>query len=308
MEPTETACSQTGITGMMDWAHLSSRALLAITGPDRLDFLNGLITQSIPENAPFFSALLLHNGRFFTDFFGMHLGETLLLDCAKAHHADLCHFLTPYSLLHNVYLHDATHHYAVCAAIGPEAGALINDPLIQNYRSQGSIVYTDPRNALMGLRACVPYAIWNELPTPIMNPCNESAYHRQRIQLGIAEGAYDLIHRQSIILEYGYHNHHAISWTKGCYMGQELMARTFHRGMVRKKIYSIHLTDGHFPESGSELFALLSDGTGVQRVGWMGSHCDASGLAVIHESALSPQLVLYTDSSMAGKFSVTLSM
>jgi folate-binding protein YgfZ len=183
---------------------------------------------------------------------------------------------------------------------------LLEDALLSECISRGSIIYTDPRNAKMGLRAWVPYAIWNELPSSVMHACDESAYHKHRIRLGLAEGAYDLIQRQSIILEYGYQNNQAISWTKGCYMGQELMARTFHRGTLRKHIHTIHLVDGVFPKSGSELFAVLSDELQAQRVGWMGSHQGNLGLAVLHESAMSPFLSLYTDESLAGPFSATI--
>jgi folate-binding Fe-S cluster repair protein YgfZ len=61
-------------------------------------------------------------------------------------------------------------------------------------------------------------------------------------------------------------------------MGQELMARTFHRGVIRKHLYRATLQWGAFPESGTPLV-----NADQARMGWMGSHCENVGLMVLHE-------------------------
>jgi folate-binding protein YgfZ len=164
-------------------------------------------------------------------------------------------------------------------ALGPDAANLKQDSPFYDEKNLGALFYTDPRHPDLGLRALIPYALWNELPHPYLNPCPESVYHHHRIRLGIPEGGYDLVHDQSIVLEYGYQNINAISWTKGCYMGQELMARTFHRGVIRKSCYHATLQWGSFPEWGTPLINPRDQA----RIGWMGSHWGRDCLMVLHE-------------------------
>jgi hypothetical protein len=307
---------------MIPWVGLNSRALIAITGPERIDLLQGLVTQKISEKEPCFSAILTPQGRFFTDFFVVHTEKQLLLDCAKIHHGPLLKLLMPYSLLHDASLHDWSTHYGVCAAMGEQAGSLMRESPFYDDRDLGAIFYTDPRHPSMGVRALVPYSIWNEIPHLFLDQSPESAYHNHRIGLGIPEGAYDLIHQHSVILEYGYQHIHAISWEKGCYMGQELMARTFHRGVLRKHLYRITLVEGVFPPSGTELSANGDDAPSSapehQRVGWMGGHCGLYGLAALHQCVRNPEkplepILLYSGHSNSGhsnlqSFSVLLDL
>jgi folate-binding protein YgfZ len=279
MESTETTGLETRIERMISWCSLPSRSLIAISGPERIAFLDGLCTQKISPSEAGFSALLTPKGRFFADFFTFPTENSLILDCAQAHHAPLMDVLQFYAPLHDVSLHDYSTRYGVCAALGPDGINLHAEfPFYQNC-TPTALFYTDPRHPDLGLRALIPYDLWNALPHPCLNPCPESVYHHHRIHLGIPEGAYDLVHDQSIILEYGYQHMNAISWTKGCYMGQELMARTFHRGVIRKHLYRATLQCGVFPESGTPLVSAND----LARIGWMGSHCGDAGLMVLHE-------------------------
>jgi hypothetical protein len=263
---------------MISWCSLPSRGVIGIAGPERLAFLEGLCTQKLTSSEASFSALLTPKGRFFTDFLTLPVENSLILDCAKIHHAPLMKVLQFYAPLHDVSLHDYSSRYAVCAALGPDGAKLRQESPFYDQKNLGALFYTDPRHPDLGLRGLIPYDLWNELPHPYLNPCPESVYHHHRIHLGIPEGAYDLVHDHSIILEYGYQNINAISWTKGCYMGQELMARTFHRGVIRKHLYRATLQWGAFPESGTPLV-----NADQARMGWMGSHCENVGLMVLHE-------------------------
>lgn len=322
---------------MIPWCALTSRALLALHGCEAVSFLQGLVTQDLRDleggnlgkhgkpSLAVFSAILTPQGRFFSDFFVYPTPGGLLLDCAKDHLEALIRLLQPYAMLHQVSLHPVPS-YAVCAALGPEALELQDKgllyPKIQSrYREtfskegdnsygfgrEGALFFKDPRHPHMGLRAWVPYVMWNELPHALCIPSRESTYHHHRMGLGMAEGAYDLVREQSIILEYGYQHMQAISWTKGCYMGQELMARTFHRGALRKHLYRVSLVEGSFPPVGSPLRS--QEGSGIptdqgptslnhgvesqqecpspRRVGWMGGHGEKHGLAVLHETFVS---------------------
>jgi len=308
---------------MIPWCSLNSRSILAIHGPERIAFLQGLVTQNITDNGPLFSAILTPQGRFFSDFFALNTPQGLFLECAKNHQATVLEFLEPYSRLHDVSLRDCTTQYGVCAGLGQAAVRLLEQSPFYT-KASGVMIYTDPRHPNMGIRAWVPYALWNDLPHLCLYPCQESDYHAHRMAVGIAEGV-DLIPQQSIILEYGYNDIQAISWTKGCYMGQELMARTFHRGVVRKHLYRLQLISGHFPPSGTTLYRAHQGAesasadtpergdSSTHRIGYMGSHEGLWGLASLHESVengptISPQepIFLYLEGDFRMSFSVLL--
>ena len=68
---------------------------------------------------------------------------------------------------------------------------------------------------------------------------SERVYDWQRWQLGIAETTKEMIPEKAIPLEHSLHHFHSFSFNKGCYLGQELMARVFHTGVLRKKVFPI---------------------------------------------------------------------
>ena len=64
-------------------------------------------------------------------------------------------------------------------------------------------------------------------------------YDRLRISLGVPDGSRDLPVEKAILLENGFDELNAIDWDKGCYLGQELTARTRYRGLVRKRLMPV---------------------------------------------------------------------
>jgi len=68
-------------------------------------------------------------------------------------------------------------------------------------------------------------------------------YHQRRINFRIPEGYYDLTKDKSYIFEFGFDNFSAISYQKGCYVGQETTARNHYRGQLRKKIFLFEIEE-----------------------------------------------------------------
>ncbi|WP_375731179.1 YgfZ/GcvT domain-containing protein, partial [Azospirillum sp. B506] len=81
-------------------------------------------------------------------------------------------------------------------------------------------------------------------------PRDSGDYDRLRLSLGIPDGTLDLIPEKSIPLESRMDALNAISWDKGCYMGQELTARTKYRALIKKKLFPVSI-DGLTPEAGT---------------------------------------------------------
>ena len=77
-----------------------------------------------------------------------------------------------------------------------------------------------------------------------------AAYDRMRLEAGVPDGSRDMLVEKAILLENNMDELHAISWQKGCYMGQELTARTRYRGLVRKRLFPV-VVEGALPEAGT---------------------------------------------------------
>jgi len=96
----------------------------------------------------------------------------------------------------------------------------------------------------------------------------------------LPDGSRDLEAEKTVLLEAGFDDLGGISWTKGCYMGQELTARTRYRGLLKRRLVPVSIA-GPTPPSGSSVLR-----AGVE-VGTMRSACDGAGLAVLRLEALS---------------------
>lgn len=285
--PKNPQTAQPGQRLMNIWSCLKSRHILRLSGTQARPFLHGLVTQDLMQDqAVWFAALLTPQGRFLADFFVIPHGHDLLLDVAKDHVESVLKVLSPLAVFHDVHLSDDLGHWAVCAGLGPEIASIL--PPSAPLTGHEAFFYADPRKIPMGVRALVPYRSLVDRPHPLLLAQNEQAYHRYRWAQCVAEGAYDLVTNRSIILEYGYDALGALSWTKGCYMGQELMARTHHLGHVRKKPYCVWSSVA-LPEKGT---ALWKEG---QRLGMMGGSVKERdrwmGLAILDGDCVQAPLV-----------------
>jgi folate-binding protein YgfZ len=141
------------------------------------------------------------------------------------------------------------------------------------------IAYTDPRTKTLGVRALLPRETAESTLTEVGFVRDDSAYDRLRIRACIPEGEKDLVPEKAFPLEYGMETLHAIDFKKGCYVGQEVTARTTYRGTVRKHIYRIRST-APLPEHGTDVLA------GDTKIGIICSHSGMEGLALLRSEHL----------------------
>src|SRR5262249_43434188 len=150
---------------------------------------------------------------------------------------DLRRRLSVYRLRSKVTLADATADFVVALLYGGDVTARLGlggEP--GNARPwAGGFVYVDPRLPELGARAVLPRGSAVEiLAQSGLAPGTAGDYDRLRLSLGVPDGSRDLPVEKAILLENGFDELHGIDWQKGCYMGQELTARTRYRGLVRK--------------------------------------------------------------------------
>lgn len=237
---------------------LSHRCLIEIKGPDTVQFLQGLLTQDVQkasENHLLYSLMLTPQGRFSFDFFVCKKDDgSFWLEVEKERMDELSKVWQRYRLRSQVEWETLDH-------------------LVYGSSSALQGAFEDPRNSSFGYRF---YS-----PKPVEKVSDAHTYHQYRIPLGIPEAGYDLIPGKTIPLEAHMDVLHAISWDKGCYIGQELTARTHYQGLVRKKLFPVELAFSISKEG--PLSLTNQEG---EEVGTLYSRSGHHGIALLRLSAI----------------------
>jgi folate-binding protein YgfZ len=261
--------------------------VLVLDGEDRVAFLQGITSNDIDQvaaNRAVFSAFLTAQGKFLHDFFVIALGDSLLLDCDADRRDDLFRRLRIYRLRSKVEIADATAQYAVAVAFGEGAAQAVglssNASPGEAVPFAGGIAYRDPRLPALGIRVVAPHeGLAETLRDAGLADADAAAYDSHRLALGVPEGGRDLLVEKSTLLESNYDTLNAISWDKGCYLGQELTARMKYRGLVKKRLMPVTV-DGTLPAAGTPI---TFDG---RDVGEMRSGRDGLAIALLRLDAV----------------------
>ena len=262
----------------------ATRAVLALTGPDRSQFLQGLITQDVThlrEGRGLFAALLSPQGKILHDFFLLTHGDTILLDTDATQQAALMKRLLMYKLRASVTLTDVSDQWRVAyrtRATHAAVGHVTAHPTC--------LVMTDPRAAELGERLYLA----PEAKEP-KHTVSADDYHRHRLTLGVPDGARDIA--DDVALDAGYDALGAVSFTKGCFVGQEVTARMHYKNIARRGFYMVEAEHGTLPPSGAALKA------GGVTLGTLRGSMGAHGLAMLKfdetETALQQGSALLVD-------------
>ena len=238
------------------YALLDNRGVLEITGADRVAFLQGLVSNDMRKLGPgqaLYAAFLTPQGKYLHDFFLVERGETVLLEGEQARVPDLLRRLAMFKLRAKVTLADVSEKFVVavafggdaCAKIGPAAEVGAAGPFADG------IAYVDPRLVELGVRAILPReGAERALTDAGLTRVEPEQYDRLRLSLGVPDGSRDLVVEKAILLEAGFDELHGVDWDKGCYMGQELTARTKYRGLIKKRLMPVSV-EGPLPEPGT---------------------------------------------------------
>lgn len=235
---------------------LEDRGVLAIEGADARGFLQALVSNDVTRvtgERAVYAALLTPQGKFLHDFFVAACGEALLLDCEAARLADLKRRLGLYRLRSKVTLTDCSGALTVAAAYGEGvAGALdVAETPGAARPAKGGLIFVDPRLAEAGVRAILPRdAAPSVLEAAGLAAGAREDYERLRIALGLPDGSRDMEVEKTILLENGFDELHGVDWQKGCYIGQELTARTRYRGLIKKRLIPVRV-EGPLPAPGT---------------------------------------------------------
>ena len=193
---------------------LADRSLLRLAGEDVRAFLQGLVTQdmaAVRPGAPQWGGLLTPQGKALFDFILWADGDALLVDCEASAADALVRRLSMYRLRRAITIDRA-------------------DSAVHWSRAAGQGV-PDPRLPALGYR-------W-------LGAAGEATtgWHAHRLSLGVTEGEADLGTDKTLWLEANARELGGVSFTKGCYVGQENTARMHHRSKVNRRLVVAPLAD-----------------------------------------------------------------
>eukprot|EP00475_Leptophrys_vorax_P036659 TRINITY_DN6230_c0_g1_i1.p1 TRINITY_DN6230_c0_g1~~TRINITY_DN6230_c0_g1_i1.p1 ORF type:complete len:322 (+),score=81.04 TRINITY_DN6230_c0_g1_i1:3-968(+) len=207
-----------------------------------------------------YTAFLTHKGRFLFDTFLLHRHNSnseeaaaeddsteILIDVHQQFAETFPKHINKYKLRSQVQLQDVSSGTQVSAIMSsfPHEIDNIRFHLEKHGENVGVLgVAPDPRTPFLGLRvlhaagakAELADSVRKALDGAIVRIDGEDVYERQRFWLGIPEAPNELVSEKSLPLESNLQWLNAISYTKGCYLGQELTARTHYKGVIRKRI------------------------------------------------------------------------
>ena len=207
-----------------------------IAGDDRQDFLQGLISNDINacnRNNPIYSCILSPQGKFLADFFVIELDGSYLIEIHNRFFDNILQKLQLYKLKSKVIISE-NNSYLSCVLFINKKIAVPNH----------LISFQDPRNNNIGIRYILNTDNSSSLKKLGFTPVDINYYKEILMKNLIPYSPDDLIVNKSLLLENNFQNINAISWDKGCYVGQEITARMKYRALLKKKIYTLEIISG----------------------------------------------------------------
>jgi len=267
--------------GLFDLSH---RGLLQFTGPDRISFLQGMLSNDLRPLKTFdgqYATLLNQQGKVLADLRVLCALNSLYLDSWENLKDRIIEHLNRYLVADEVEIADRSGEYATLSLQGPNAEILLRNvtgpaELPMQLAHHGMI---DPDGAAVcvvrashagepGFDLIIPNAALESIARRLTDSgkqfgarwIGEAAQNTLRIEAGIPRYGIDF-NEENLLLEVGLDD--AVSFNKGCYLGQEVVERIRSRGHVNRKLCGLSL-DGQTPAESGDMIQV--DGKEIGRV------------------------------------------
>ena len=257
---------------------LSFRSRVCLLGADRQKFLNGQVTNNVKDLKPgegCYAALITAKGKMQSDLRVFCLEEELLLDFEPGLTGLVTERLEKYVIADDVQIIDVAAHYGLLSVQGPRAADLIGALNLEIAVPSKPFEHTRIADTVLGeiylanvarlgtsgLDCYVPVAsmekavelLVKNAPAIGARVCGWNAFEMGRVEQGIPRFGADM-NETNLPPEAGL-DRTAVSYTKGCYIGQEVIARIRTYGQVAKKLCRLQLKSvARLPEKGAKLF------------------------------------------------------
>lgn len=262
-----------------NYSILNNRAVLTVSGEDRVSFLQGMVSNDVERVSPtkaIWAAFLTPQGKFLHEFMIARVADHLVLDCEANRRDDLLIRLNRFRMRSKVDLAiDDT--LSVAAAWGDVDGSAfgITDEPGDAAQIADGVIFRDPRLKEAGVRLIAPPdSITRTLEHAGYAAVPNADYDAHRISLGLPDGSRDLEIEKALLLENGFEELGGVDFEKGCYIGQELTARTHYRALIKKRLLPVSI-EGSAAEPGTPL--MLGD----KEAGEMKTSSGTHGLALV---------------------------
>lgn len=236
----------------------SERGKLALTGADAKPFLQGQVTndvEALSAGTGCYAAFLTPKGKMIGDLRILDAGEELLLDTERSRLQELFNMIRRFSIGYDVQLHKRTLERGLLSLVGPDAIALIATPALAEAPEHWHL---ETRVAGVGARAIRTdtgvdllcdaadlESLRGALEDAGAQPVGEAAVECLRVEHGRPRYGLDL--DDSVIPQEAGLNARAVSFTKGCYVGQETVARLYYRGKPNRHLRGLRLSAAAAP-------------------------------------------------------------
>jgi aminomethyltransferase len=278
------AAEYTAARSTCGFIDLSHRGLLQLTGPDRLSFLQGMLSNDLRLLKPFegqYATLLTQQGKVIADVRVLCSLNSFYLDFWENLKDRVIEHLNRYLVADEVEIADRSDEYATLSLQGPQSEALLQKLFRTNelpaklmhhamveldgtaicvvrasHTGESGFDLIAPKTDLINLAALL-----TESGKPISAAwVGEDTHNVLRVEAGIPRYGVDFSD-DNLLLEVGIDN--SYSYTKGCYLGQEVVERIRSRGHVNKKLTGL-LLDGPDPANSGD--AVQADGKEIGRI------------------------------------------
>jgi folate-binding protein YgfZ len=258
----------------------SERGKLALTGAEAKSFLQGQVSNDVESLTPghgCYAAFLTPKGKMLGDLRILDTGEELLLDTERSTLQELFNMIRRFNVGYAVELHKRTLERGVLSLIGPGAATVAGAerlPETEHAHRAGEVGGVSVRmiRTDLGVDLLCKGQSTAQLAQALQSagavPVPETVAECRRVETGRPRYGLDL--DDSVIPQEADLNHRAVSFTKGCYVGQETVARLFYRGKPNRQLRGVRLAAP--AETGAEI------GFGEKVVGRLGSVAESPAL------------------------------
>ncbi len=273
----EYAAVRSGRAGLID---LSSRGRVEVSGADAVAFLDGMITndvKTLPDDGWFTAAFPTVLGRLVAVVRVLHTDKSFLFDSEEVTAAKVVQLLSRFTAAGDFKVTELTNDFALLSIQGRDAAAIVRDAInayvvdlprgrvsILEWRGHQIRIIRATHTGEDGFDLFVPAEsageIWTALSSAGAVPVGQDAFDVLRIEAGIPRHGIDM-DETNVVLETGLDE--AVSFTKGCYIGQEIIARIHWRGHIAKRLSGLIIENGTV-QSGDKLLA--EDGKEIGRI------------------------------------------
>jgi folate-binding protein YgfZ len=261
------AAVREGGAGLID---LSSRARLIVSGSEAMPFLNGLVTndvKALEEGRWMHAAFPNVQGRLLGAVRMLHRAGGFLIDMEASAHEAVAKTLSRFTLAGDFRLTEMTDELAAFTVQGARAAEIVGEVLAHDaaqvergriveavWKSESVSVIRATHTAEDGfdifVNAADAEALWDALRLAGARPVGSEALEILRVEAGLPRFGVDVT-ENNVVLEAGLNE--AVSFTKGCYLGQEIIARIHWRGHVAKRLAGLRLDEENAVENGAQI-------------------------------------------------------